>query len=484
MGHKVCIYKQKNTSYSKKAPYNPPFVFEEYPFKEKRITDKGNEIYASLRELFKLMELDLDNFGTMNWNPFSSFILPGQKVLIKPNFMRHFSERSGGTKALITHGSLIRAVTDYVYIALKGKGSIIIADGPMEDGDFEKIIKLSGLDRLVEFYRKNADFELEIYDLRQERVVRKNGDIVEKIRLKGDPAGYTKVDMGSSSEFKRNDIDWESLIGPDLRSEILHLHHNKDKSEYLISNTLLASDVILNLPKMKTHKRAGVTLSLKNMIGVTGDRNWLPHLNAPRCSASKGNIKNASFGLKKIAVVLLKRCFGRLIMPIIDNLRQFIGITDSCIKRGDWHGNDVIWRTIIDIAHIASYADKRGVLRDEKQRKMFVIVDGIIAGEGDGPVSPWPKPCGVLVAGFNDFLVDVVTSRLMGFDPIRIPKFEKISKENLDKLCDFDFRKIRCVSNVKDWDRPLEAIKGRCLAFKSHYGWKGHIELNSLGHKK
>jgi len=27
MGHKVGIYSQKKTNYSKKAPYNPPFIF-------------------------------------------------------------------------------------------------------------------------------------------------------------------------------------------------------------------------------------------------------------------------------------------------------------------------------------------------------------------------------------------------------------------------------------------------------------------------
>lgn len=477
MGYKIAVYRQKKTDYSKKAPYSPPFIFKEYPFRESRAVDKGNDIYASLRELFKLMELDSDNFDTADWNPFGSFILPGQKVLIKPNFMRHFSGRSGGTKALITHGSLIRAVIDYVYIALKGKGSIVIADGPMDDGDFEKIIKLSGLDKVREFYRKNADFELEIYDLRQEKIIRENDHIVKRITLKGDPSGYTKIDLGAKSEFKKSDVDYKSLNGPDFKPEILNLHHNNDKSEYLISNTLLESDVILNLPKMKTHKRAGVTLALKNMVGITGDRDWLPHCKIHGCDNVPGDIKGAYFRLKKAAIGLLKKYLGGIIRPLLDNIRQFVGVTDSCIRRGDWYGNDVIWKTIIDLAHIVSYADKKGILRDGKQRKMFVIIDGIIAGEGNGPVNPRPKQCGVLIAGFNDFLVDMVTSRLMGFDPMKIPKFKKISEKSLNKLCDSDFESIRCVSNVSDWDKPLKAIKGKCLAFKPHYGWKNNIEF-------
>jgi len=481
MRHKVAIYKQRKSGYSKKPPYNPPLIFEEYPFKGDRMSDKGNEAYSSLRELFRLMELDLDNFGSAGWNPFGSFILQGQTILIKPNFMRHFSERSGGVKALITHGSLIRAVMDYAYIALKGKGRIIIADGPMDDGDFEKIISLSGLDKVKEFYKKTAGFGVEIYDLRQEMVIRKNNDITRKIKLKGDPAGYAIVDMSLKSEFKKDDTDYGSLSGPAFKPEILSLHHNKDKNEYLISNTLLNADVILNIPKMKTHKRSGVTLALKNMIGITGDRDWLPHISACRGSIISGAGVKEGSKFKKIAVSLLKKCLGWLIMPIIDNLRQFTGITNLCIKRGDWHGNNVIWKTIIDIAHIVSYADKKGVLRDEKQRKMFVIVDGIIAGEGDGPLNPRIKKCGVLVAGFNDFLVDVVTSRLMGFDPMKIPKFKKISKDSLHKLCDSDFKETDCVSNVGDWDKPLKDIKGKCLGFRPHYGWKNNIEISRNG---
>jgi uncharacterized protein (DUF362 family) len=472
MEHKVGIYKQKKAGYSKNAPYNPSFIFDEYPFKGDMTVDKENGVYSSLRELLKLMGLDSDNFGSADWNPFGSFISPGQSVLIKPNFMRHFSGRSGGVSALITHGSLIRAAADYAYIALKGKGRIIIADGPMDDGDFEKIIKLTGVYKIAEYYRKNADFKIEIYDLRQETVIRKDNGIVEKIALKGDPAGYTKVDLGLDSEFKKGGIDYRSLSGPDLKPEILRLHHNESKNEYLISNTLLNADVVLNLPKVKTHKRAGVTLALKNIIGITGDRNWLPHYSIPHCRVSTGNIKGVPFGFKKAVIGLLKKCFGGIVIPVIDNLRQLAGVTASCINKGDWHGNDVIWRTILDLSRIVSYADKKGNLTDKIQRKVFVIADGIIAGEGEGPVSPRPKPCGILAAGFNDIAVDMSITRIMGFDPLKIPKFKNITENSLGKFCDFDFKKINCVSNIKDWDKPLEAIKGRCMAFRPHYGWK------------
>ena len=37
------------------------------------------------------------------------------------------------------------------------------------------------------------------------------------------------------------------------------------------------ADVVINLPKLKTHKKTGVTISLKNMVGINGYRNCLPH---------------------------------------------------------------------------------------------------------------------------------------------------------------------------------------------------------------
>lgn len=54
-------------------------------------------------------------------------------------------------------------------------------------------------------------------------------------------------------------------------------HHNDNKNEYLIAGTILNADVFINVPKLKTHKKAGVTLSMKNLIGINGDKSWIAH---------------------------------------------------------------------------------------------------------------------------------------------------------------------------------------------------------------
>lgn len=471
MENNIAIYKQNRPVYSERPPYFPTELFPEYPFKDKAI-DKKNQVYASLRGLLKLLGLDLQNFGTDKWNPFGSFISPGDTVLLKPNMVKHFSEK-GGIEGLITHGSLIRAVADYAYIALKGKGRIVIADGPMDDGDFGKIARSIGLYEIRKFYKDNAGFDVEIYDLRQEQVEKKGAKIVKRTRLKGDPAGYVAVDLGKMSEFKKSGLDYSLLSGAEGRQDIMSLHHNQDKDEYLISGTFLKADVVISLPKMKTHKRSGVTLGLKNLIGITGDRNWLPHFTETGVGSSK------STSPKKTLFGFLKAIFST-VRPLRDMLRQFVGVTNSTKLAGNWYGNDVIWRTIVDLMHIGLYADKNGVMRRERQRKFFVITDGIVAGEGDGPLNPVPKKCGVLVAGFNSLCSDVVSARLMGFDPMKIPKFRDMSKDMRFKIYGPDYSAIRCMSNIGDWDKDLGGIKGRCLNFKPHYGWKGHIEVNDV----
>ena len=54
-------------------------------------------------------------------------------------------------------------------------------------------------------------------------------------------------------------------------------YHLDGRHEYLLAGSAIGCDVLINLPKLKTHKKAGVTLSLKNLVGINTDKNWLPH---------------------------------------------------------------------------------------------------------------------------------------------------------------------------------------------------------------
>ena len=150
------------------------------------------------------------------------------------------------------------------------------------------------------------------------------------------------------------------------------------------------------------------------------------------------------------------------------------------IRAGGWYGNDTIWRSVLDLNKILLYADREGIMRTRPQRKFFSVVDGIIGGEGDGPVLPVPKACGVLLAGFNPLAVDICATRLMGFDYQRFAQFVKGLSLEKYPIMPYDVRAITCLSNVSEWD-DLLFKSGNMLQFMPATGWEGKIEIDSNG---
>ena len=54
------------------------------------------------------------------------------------------------------------------------------------------------------------------------------------------------------------------------------------------------------------------------------------------------------------------------------------------------------------------YADAEGRVHEQPVRRFFSVVDGIVAGEGNGPLDPTPKRALVVLAGGNPVAVDAV----------------------------------------------------------------------------
>jgi hypothetical protein len=126
------------------------------------------------------------------------------------------------------------------------------------------------------------------------------------------------------------------------------------------------------------------------------------------------------------------------------------------------------------------YADKDGHLQDSPVRRLFCIADGIVGGEGNGPLDPSPKSAGVVVAGENPVSVELVCARLMGFDFMRLPLLRRALANHALSLAAFEYDDVICRSNVQQFDRPLNEFDGASLAFKAHFGWRDHVELNCL----
>ncbi|MBW7992321.1 MAG: DUF362 domain-containing protein [Planctomycetes bacterium] len=477
--------------YPQEPPYSSGTLYPEYPFSSETIANKINHAYDGVRDTLRLLELDTEHFEQKEWNPLGQIVHPGNTVVLKPNFIRDFRETHPGHEdCLITHGSIIRAAVDYVYIALKGQGRMIIADASQNDADFDAIRRISGLDEIQEFYKQHAGFEVEVYDFRPEKARKVDGVIVCHERLSGDPAGYVKVNLSQYSAFNEVSHLCHLLYGAEYDTQELRTHHHDDVHEYLISKTIMDADCVINLPKLKTHKKTGITVCLKNLVGINGNKNWLPHHREG--TPAQGGDQFADDGMIHRIERKAMACF-RSLFPLFGPFRRIMakplkgfgkgifGDTNTnTIRSGNWFGNDTTWRMVIDLNRILMYADNNGHLQDNPARRLFCIVDGIVGGEGNGPLDPTPKPAGIVLSGMNPVAVDLVCARLMGFDYQRLPVLYQALHNHYLPITEFEYDEIICKSNDQQFNKPLDKFDRTNMAFKPHFGWQGHIEMNYL----
>jgi len=445
-------------------------------------------VYAGFRDSLRLAGLDDKRFGTPDWNPLSDLVDPGAHVVLKPNFIRHWNpNESGSIESVITHGSILRAALDYARLAVGLTGRVSIAEAPQMDCDFDRIREIVGLDELERFYRDDVAQPIEVIDLRREVVVFENGIIVERRPLPGDPAGYRVVDLGSRSCFASSDLDPDRFRGADYDSGPTGEHHRGGKNEYLLSETVLSADLVINLPKLKTHKKTGVTLALKNLVGINGDKNWLPHHCVGGVDEGGDEFPGSNWldrmrsRATEIARPLLAQGRG---LSFFRFFRQIEARTrgSDFIRAGNWHGNQTTWRMCLDLNRCFYYSDREGVHLDADGpvRVALTVIDGVVAGENDGPLAPDDRPLGAILASTDPVAADLVAIRLMGFDERRIPKVRTAMDDD-----DLRVTRVREPDQVHVFESDPETgavIKRRLddlagdTTFVPHQGWRRYIE--------
>ncbi len=492
----VAVYDTGRSTYPERPPFHPPARYPEYPFNKNEL-DESNHVYAAVRELFVLQGLDVEHFGTPDWNPLGTLIQPGDNVVLKPNLV--ISEHPDGLRGIqasVVHGSLVRAFIDYSFIANRGQGRITVADSPIKEVDFALILELTGIEPAVSFLNQHHGLNIELIDFRDLQVTRDADRVmVASQRLAGDPTGYRVIDLGQRSmlaEIADHANRYRSTAA--VYEKAILEAHNTVHNYYSLPNRILQADVVISLAKLKTHRKAGVTLSLKNMVGITNEKRWLPHhrVGSPRQGGDlyadrtrldvkfKERAKDVlithwwgRWGAQYAGVPLFK-IYRRMAKPIMDRLCGNDAIRQ--VEDGDWYGNDTVWRMAIDLNTLLFYADTEGVLQDTPQRRYFSAIDGVIAGMEEGPLKPGAVEAGLLVAGFNPVAVDMVCVRIMGFDGQRIPLIRRAAERTWLPLGEFQADDIRISSNVDRWTRIWQTDDPG-LAFTPSQGWKGHIEL-------
>jgi uncharacterized protein (DUF362 family) len=415
----------------------------------------------------------------------ADFVKPGDRVVLKPNWVKEHDERLPGPgqwEHVVTHPTVIEAVLRWVAPKLGNAGSIIITDAPQTDSSFARLKEYCRLDELLARCRKDFPaLKVDLIDLRPEEWQTVDGVTVSKTALPGDPLGSTHVQVGSASEFVGY-AGQGRLYGASYDMAETNAKHAGDRHEYLLCRTAMDADVFINLPKLKTHKKVGVTCALKNLVGINANKNWLPHHTegTPEqggdqfpAGTAKARLEHAWMGAAK-RWLKNRPTVSRLFVPVKKMGRWVFGDTQKVVRSGNWHGNDTCWRMVLDLNKCFFFFDGQGHRR-RNPIKYLTVVDGIVAGEGNGPMSPDPKPCGVILAGMHPVAVDCAAAELMGFEwrKLRLLK----NSFNLRELnfVPFAAEDVEVLSNRKAWAGKLSQIE-ETFQFRPHFGWIGAIE--------
>jgi len=248
-----------------------------------------------------------------------SIIGPGETVVVKPNLVWGAAPEEGYT----TDPRVTRAVVRLAQEA--GAGQVIIADG-------------------AALYRDGHDarhatvraFQLCGYDA--------DGNMVD------DVTGALLVDLNDAGGLDEHDSDLVRKVR--LRNGLIW-------TEYWLPNVILDADVVIGVPALKNHSHGGVTLALKNQIGIAPSDIY--HSPGSR---------------------MFKMALG--------------------------HGPDDLGRHIVDL--------------NQARPLDFVVLDGL-RGMIDGPIGGTltAPPMRLILAGQDAVAVDTIGTLVMGYDPGTVP---------------------------------------------------------------
>ncbi|HVR36795.1 MAG TPA: DUF362 domain-containing protein [Methylomirabilota bacterium] len=441
---------------------------------------RGVDSYADAERVERLVVDALEALGLPD-----DFVRRGDRVVLKPNWVKEHDERHPGPdqwEHVVTHPTVIEAVARWVGNRLQGAGSIVICDAPQTDSSFQRLREYCRLDELVARCRARfPGVSVGVLDLRPVEWEAVDGVTVARRELPGDPLGSTHVRLDQASEF----VGFHGqgrLYGASYDMAETNEVHRGERHEYLLCRTPMEADVLINLPKLKTHKKVGLTCALKNLVGINANKNWLPHHTegTPENGGDQFPAATAKARLEHRWMGTAKRWLkdrpglSRLFVPLKKLGRLYFGDTQKVVRSGNWHGNDTCWRMVLDLNKCLFFFDGTGSRRREPLRYL-AVVDGIIGGEGNGPMAPDAKSCGVILAGRHPVSVDVTAAVVMGFDWRKLRLLRHSFEMRELSFVDFKPEEIDVLSNEAGWRGRVEDLE-ETFHFRPHFGWVGAIE--------
>jgi hypothetical protein len=301
-------------------------------------------------------------------------------------------------------------------------------NAPLQSCRWEQVLQDTSADQLLHFYDTYAPGQVAAVDLRAHIVIRSRlGYQGRPERRRGE---IVELDLGRQSLLEGQDHNHLYRVAQYDPRETM-AYHQKGAHVYTLHSRIASADLIISVPKLKTHEKVGMTGALKGCVGATalkqclahhrkgppargGDEypaprwanDWLSELGDWVWTRPEGPVANAGRVAEKIFAAALKRLGG--------------------VTHGAWPGNDTCWRMALDIARCVAHAGPGGWRRES--RPHLVLTDGVIGGEGRGPLKPSPVGSGWLAFAPDPWAADYVNCLVMGFDPERIPLVREASR--------------------------------------------------------
>jgi hypothetical protein len=181
---------------------------------------------------------------------------------------------------------------------------------------------------------------------------------------------------------------------------------------------------------------------MKILVGINGDKDYLPHHrkgskeHGGDCYPGKNIFRTFSeYFLDKANKYIGKRLYKPLRLFVSVFWRLSNPKPDQNLAAG-WHGNDTVWRMVYDLNLIALYGKKDGTLAEIPQRKLYALCDGIIGGQGNGPLSPDPLALGLIAFSDDAELMDLAVGYLFNLNLEKIPVLKQIIKNTQNRAYD------------------------------------------------
>lgn len=272
----LSLIKDKNIIYPSLGNFSPSEKFPEYRYDD--VVIQPNPVYKAVRDCLAQAGLDGEHYGSPEWNPLGEFIQSGQRVFVLCNFVFHrrFDETPENFVSKCTQGAVLRALLDYILMAVGKSGQVSFGNAPLQSCKWSSVLKETGAQQVLDFYQSMGE-PVQAQDLRLYIAERSVFGTIEKLEQRNeDDAVY--VDLGSKSLLAEiPNASAAPFRISDYDPQRIEAFHAGGKHIYLLNKQVLQADVIVSLPKLKTHEKVGITCALKGCVGAIAHKDCLAH---------------------------------------------------------------------------------------------------------------------------------------------------------------------------------------------------------------